>query len=104
MVSPPPGIGKVSVHTDIQNVTLPQGYPTHGLPNCVTRPMATFVYFTHACTHVRAHTHTHIHTYIHTYIEVGLILCQGYVPEKHHTNQTQNSNLNRISKPQLKRV
>jgi len=57
---------------DIENVTLPQGYPIHELPICVTRPMATFVYF----------THTH-----------GLILYQGYVPEKRSTNQTQNSHL-----------
>jgi len=31
--------------------------------------------------------------YTHTYVEVGLVLCQGYVPEEHHTNQTQNSHL-----------
>ena len=27
------------------------------------------------------------------FVWAGLVLCQGYVPEKHHTNQTQNSHL-----------
>ena len=47
--------------------------------------MATFVYFTD--------TYTHTYTNIHTCIEVGLVLCQGHVLKKHHTNQTQNSHL-----------
>jgi len=26
-------------------------------------------------------------------IQAGLVICQGYLPEKHHANQTQNSHL-----------
>jgi len=33
------------------------------------------------------------HRSLHLQLRAGLILCQGYIPEKCHTNRTQNSHL-----------
>ena len=52
------------------------------LKNVITRKLALYKYALYLLTTCNTFT-----------VQAGFVLCQGYVPEKHCTNQTQNSHL-----------